>query len=176
MPNPLRVAVPHAGLLGVAGCIGGHNSQHATYILTLLVLATRHRTGTWHEGLVDYTGGTEAGALQAEQGLSHLGAAANIKFRFDQRTNWQPVESQRLLLWAGRHGKAEGYMDRLNYRHFELGESASERSTLLDACGDAGLDTTVSVSVLARPSACTCSYRYTAHAAVRGRQAARPCA
>ena len=58
-------------------------------------------TGTWHEGLVDYTGGTEDGALRAEHGLSQLGNAADIKFRFDQHTNWQPVDSQRLLLWAG---------------------------------------------------------------------------
>ena len=42
---------------------------------------------TWHDGLVDYTGGTERGALQAEAGLQRLGGAAGIRFRFDVRTN-----------------------------------------------------------------------------------------
>ena len=53
--------------------------------------------GTWHEGLMDYTDGTEEGALRAEAGLSALGAAAGISFRYDQRTNWQPIESQRCV-------------------------------------------------------------------------------
>ena len=47
--------------------------------------------GTWHEGLMDYTDGTEAGARRAEAVLSALGAAAGINFRYDQKTNWQPV-------------------------------------------------------------------------------------
>lgn len=96
--------------------------------------------GTWHEGLMDYTDGTEAGALRAEAGLSALGAAAGIKFRYDQKTNWQPLESQRMLLWAAKFGKAEEYMDALNKRHFEFGTSASDRSTVLDAAKEAGLD------------------------------------
>lgn len=95
---------------------------------------------TWHDGLVDYTGGTEAGARQAEAVLSRLGATANIKFRFDVRTDWQPVDSQRLLLWAGRQGKQELFMTALNRRHFENAESASERPSLLAACCDVGLD------------------------------------
>mmetsp|Transcript_52310 Transcript_52310/g.122694 ORF Transcript_52310/g.122694 Transcript_52310/m.122694 type:complete len:177 (-) Transcript_52310:319-849(-) len=72
--------------------------------------------------------------------LSAQAAEADIKFRFDQKTNWHPIESQRTLLWASRLGKAEEYIDRLNYRHFELGESASARSTVLAACKDVGLD------------------------------------
>ncbi|KAJ1483545.1 hypothetical protein T484DRAFT_1799871 [Baffinella frigidus] len=59
---------------------------------------------------------------------------------FDQRTDWQPIESQRALLWAGRQGKAEQFMDRLNYRHFEKGEAASDRKTVLAAMSDAGMD------------------------------------
>jgi predicted DsbA family dithiol-disulfide isomerase len=90
--------------------------------------------------LVDYTGGTEAGALRAEAGLKQLGTQAGIEFRFDQKTNWQPVDSQRLLLWAGRFAKQEEFMTALNYRHFELAQSASERQTLLDAAADVGLD------------------------------------
>ena len=46
---------------------------------------------------MDYTDGTEEGALRAEAGLSALGAAAGITFRYDQRTNWQPIESQRCV-------------------------------------------------------------------------------
>ena len=40
-----------------------------------------------------YTGGSEAGAHAAEAQLSSLAKAAGICFRFDQRTDWQPVES-----------------------------------------------------------------------------------
>ena len=104
--------------------------------------------GTWHEGLIDYTGGTEAGALRAEAGLRALGGAAGISFRFDQRTNWQPVESQRLLLWSSRFGKQEEFMSSLNHRHFELAQSASERQTLLDAAADVGLDVTAAAAFL----------------------------
>ena len=103
---------------------------------------------TWHDGLVDYTGGTERGALQAEAGLQRLGGAAGIRFRFDVRTNWQPVDSQRLLLWAGRHGKQEHFMTALNKRHFERAESASERGTLLAACADVGLDASAAAAFL----------------------------
>ena len=53
--------------------------------------------GTWHEGFMDYTDGTEQGALLAGAGLSALGAAAGISFRNDQRTNWQPIESLRCV-------------------------------------------------------------------------------
>ncbi len=67
-------------------------------------------------------------------------AEAGITFRFDQKTNWHPLDSQRVLLWAARFGKAEEYIDRLNHRHFELGESASDRATVLAACSDVGLD------------------------------------
>ena len=72
-----------------------------------------------------YTGGSEAGAHAAEAQLSSLAKAAGICFRFDQRTDWQPVESQRALLWAARQGKAEPFMDRLNQRHFEHGQACA---------------------------------------------------
>ena len=95
---------------------------------------------TWHDGLIDYTGGTEAGALRAEAGLQQLGGAANIKFRFDVKTDWQPIDSQRLLLWAGRYGLQEEFMSTLNRYHFEERQSASVRSTLLSAATEVGLD------------------------------------
>jgi len=43
-------------------------------------------------------------------------------------------------LWSAKQGKAEEYIDRLNHRHFELGESASDRKTVLAACADVGID------------------------------------
>lgn len=95
--------------------------------------------GTWHEGLIDYTGGSEERAFQAEKGLQHLGGAAGIKFRFDVKTNWQPIDSQRLLLWAGRFGKQEEFMSAMNHRHFENAESASDRNAILKAAEDVGL-------------------------------------
>lgn len=90
---------------------------------------------TWHESLIDYTGGTVAGALAAEKGIAYLGSKAGISFRFDQLTHWQPLFSQRMLLYAARLGKAELFMDRLNYQHFELGKSASSLESVLEACG-----------------------------------------
>jgi len=103
---------------------------------------------TWHDGLVDYTGGTEEGARRAEAGLSQLGRAADISFRFDVRTDWQPVDSQRLLLWAGRVGKQEHFMTAINRAHFERAHSASERGTLLEACRDVGLDAAAAAAFL----------------------------
>jgi len=95
--------------------------------------------GTWHEGLIDYTGGSEGKARQAEDGLSTLGAAAGIKFRFDVKTDWQPIDSQRILLWAGRHGKQEEFMSAMNHLHFEKAESASHRQSILKAVEEVGL-------------------------------------
>ena len=59
---------------------------------------------------------------------------------FNVQVQWQPVDSQRLLLWAGRFGKQEAYMSALGRRHFEERQSASHRSTLLEAAKEAGLD------------------------------------
>lgn len=89
---------------------------------------------------MDYTGGTEQGALQAEAGIRALGRKANIEFDFQVRTHWQPVESQRLLLWAGEQGKQEEFMDEINFRHFQQRQSASDRATLLEAVRTVGLD------------------------------------
>lgn len=70
----------------------------------------RLRSGTWHTGLMDYTDGTEQGALHAERGLQMVAAEAGIKFDFGVKTDWQPVNSQRMLLWAGKYGKQEEFM------------------------------------------------------------------
>ena len=95
--------------------------------------------GTWHEGLIDYVGGSEQRAFAAEKGLRNLGAAAGINFRFDVKTDWQPINSQRILLWSSRFGKQEEFMSALNHRHFELADSASDESSILKACEEVGL-------------------------------------
>uniref|UniRef100_A0A6T8NX31 DSBA-like thioredoxin domain-containing protein n=1 Tax=Hemiselmis andersenii TaxID=464988 RepID=A0A6T8NX31_HEMAN len=99
------------------------------------------RAGTWHTGLMDYTDGTESGALAAEAGLQHVAKEAGIRFDFGVRTDWQPTNSQRMLLWAGRFGKQEEFMSALNKKHFEQRVSASDDDTLLSAAEEVGLDT-----------------------------------
>mmetsp|Transcript_95239 Transcript_95239/g.293741 ORF Transcript_95239/g.293741 Transcript_95239/m.293741 type:complete len:226 (-) Transcript_95239:29-706(-) len=98
------------------------------------------RDGTWHEGLINYAGGTEEAALRFEEGLSELGQKVGIAFDFDVFTQWQPVDSQRLLKWCGRWGKQEEFMEELNKGHFQQRRSASERASLLAAVDKVGLD------------------------------------
>ena len=100
------------------------------------------RKGIWHERLTDYSG-SPAGRDQFEAHVTTLGEAAGVKFDFNAYIDRQPIESQRLLLWAGRFGKGEEFMTALSDRHFQRGsegESASKRTTLLAACDEVGLD------------------------------------
>mmetsp|Transcript_4079 Transcript_4079/g.11072 ORF Transcript_4079/g.11072 Transcript_4079/m.11072 type:complete len:218 (-) Transcript_4079:173-826(-) len=106
------------------------------------------RDGTWHEGLVSYADGTEAGARRFEEMLGALGSRAGINFDFDVFTQWQPVDSQRLLKWCGRWGKQEDFMDALNRGHFERKLSASERENLLRAVDEVGLDRAAAAAFL----------------------------
>lgn len=94
---------------------------------------------TWHESLLGYMG-SEAGREAAERGMYALGARAGVRLDYGVRTNWQPVKSQRLMLWAARHGKQEEYMDALGRMHFEQRRSASHTATLLEAAAEVGLD------------------------------------
>jgi len=95
---------------------------------------------TWHDSLLGYMGNDPNRRTQAEASMLHLGKQAGITFDYNVLTQWQPVESQRLLLWAGRYGKQEEFMTNLNHRHFERKESASVRANLLNAAEDVGLD------------------------------------
>lgn len=52
----------------------------------------------------------------------------------------KPIESQRMLLWAGRFGKQELYMSALNRRHFHEQKSAASRETVLSAAEEVGID------------------------------------
>ena len=100
------------------------------------------RKGIWHERLTDYSG-SPAGRDEFEAHMTKLGEAAGVKFDFNTYIDRQPFESQRLLLWAGRFGKAEEFMTALSDRHFQQGsqgESASKRPTLLAAAQEVGLD------------------------------------
>jgi len=69
-----------------------------------------------------------------------LGQRAGINLDYNVQTNWQPVDSQRVMLWAHQFGKAEAYMSSLARKHFEERTSASHRATLLAAVDEAGLD------------------------------------
>lgn len=103
---------------------------------------TLKRKGIWHDRLMDYAG-NPAGRDQFEAQMAKLGEAAGVTFDFNAYIDRQPIESQRLLLWAGRFGKGEEFMTALSNRHFQQGsqgESASKRPTLLAAAQEAGLD------------------------------------
>lgn len=69
-----------------------------------------------------------------------LGRSAGIDFDLEVVAQYQPVESQRMLLWAARQGRQEPYMSALNRLHFEERRSASLRATVLAAAAEAGLD------------------------------------
>ena len=53
---------------------------------------------------------------------------------------WQPVQSQRLLLWAGHFGRQEQLADALGQLHFEERLTVADRGTLLKAAEMAELD------------------------------------
>uniref|UniRef100_A0A7S2CX16 DSBA-like thioredoxin domain-containing protein n=1 Tax=Haptolina brevifila TaxID=156173 RepID=A0A7S2CX16_9EUKA len=76
-------------------------------------------------------------------GMKEAGKPLGIDFDYNCYINRQPIDSQRMLLYAARHGKQEEYMTCLNKRHFTQGsdgESASKRHTVLAAAKEAGLD------------------------------------
>ena len=75
--------------------------------------------------------------------MRQLGRRVGIELDYNVQTNWQPIDSQRLMLWARRFGKAEAYMSALAQRHFEQRQSASHRTTILEAAEEAGLDVEV---------------------------------
>lgn len=72
--------------------------------------------------------------------MRQLGRNCGIELDYLVQTNWQPVNSQRVMLWAHRFGLQEKYMSALGKRHFELRTSASHDATLLESVAEAGLD------------------------------------
>lgn len=96
---------------------------------------------TWHEGLLGYCGGDAQRRDEAEESMRMLARRAGISnIDYGVQTNWQPINSQRMLLWAARFGKAERFMSALSRRHFQERKSASHRATLLEAAEEATLD------------------------------------
>jgi hypothetical protein len=77
------------------------------------------------------------------------------------------VESQRMLLWAGKLGKAEEFMDAFNYRHFQKGKTASDRATVLEAAAAAGLDADAANAYRCR--SCFCNVLPTLVRSMQGR-------
>lgn len=95
---------------------------------------------TWHEALLAYTDNSKVKRFAGESLMSFLGWRAGIKLDYHVQAQWQPVDSQRTMLWAGRFGKQEAYMSALARRHFEERKSASHRSTILEAVEEIGLE------------------------------------
>lgn len=110
--------------------------------------ASSKPTETWHDALLGYMGGDPAARAQAEAAMRAQGQDAGIAFDYNVLAQWQPVDSQRLLLWAGRFGKQEEFMSALNKRHFEQRQSASDRETLLAAAGEVGLEVAAAAEFL----------------------------
>jgi predicted DsbA family dithiol-disulfide isomerase len=80
--------------------------------------------------------------------VRELGKLAGIKFDFGVEMVWQPVESQRVVLWASEYGKQEEMADRLGELHFEENNSVADRQTLLTAVSDVGLDAKIAAEFL----------------------------
>ena len=101
------------------------------------------KKGLWKDRLLDYTHGNEEARDQAMRGMKYAGSQVGIAFDYNVYIDRQPVDSQRMLLYAARHGKQEAYVSALSRRHFtqgSSGESASRRHTVLAAAEEAGLD------------------------------------
>ena len=115
--------------------LGDHDGE-------MLDRLTLKREGIWKDRLLDYTGGNAEMRDQAMAGMKHAGSQVGIAFDYNCYINRQPVDSQRMLLYAARHGKQEAYVAALSRRHFTRGthgESASRRHTVLAAAEEAGL-------------------------------------
>lgn len=95
----------------------------------------------WSKGLLAGNGWDEAKCDVAKATMLQQAQAAGIPtLRYDVKCCWQPVNSQRMLMWTQRFGKAEKYMDALGRKHFTEAKSASHDWNLLDAAEEAGLD------------------------------------
>jgi predicted DsbA family dithiol-disulfide isomerase len=102
----------------------------------------------WHDALLGYMGNDPARRDGAERSMAAQGRAAGINFDYNVLAQWQPVESQRLLLWAGRYGLQEDFITAMNKRHFEQAQSASSRDTLMAAAEEVGLDVAAATAFL----------------------------
>ncbi|KAL1524421.1 hypothetical protein AB1Y20_019316 [Prymnesium parvum] len=79
----------------------------------------------------------------AMMGMRAAGRPLGIDFDYNVYIHRQPVDSQRMLLFAAERGRQEEYVSALSRRHFTRGsdgESASKRHTILAAAVEAGLE------------------------------------
>merc|ERR1712232_43956 len=88
---------------------------------------------TWHECLLDYLGGDVHVREATEAAWRAQAQRAGVDLDFSVKTQWQPVVSQRVMMMAAQSGKQELYIEALNRKHFMEGQSASHRSTVLEA-------------------------------------------
>ncbi|KAJ1455918.1 hypothetical protein M885DRAFT_518796 [Pelagophyceae sp. CCMP2097] len=96
---------------------------------------------TWHDAILAFDCHNNVRSCAANEAqMLQLGRKAGVELDYGVKANWQPVESQRAMLWARRFGAAEVFMDELGTRHFEQQKSASHRGTLLESASAAGLD------------------------------------
>lgn len=73
--------------------------------------------------------------------MNVLGQLASINFNTAKEMKWHPVNSQRMILWAGQFGKQEAFAEAISSRHFEQGQTNDDLETLLAAVADVpGLD------------------------------------
>ena len=90
---------------------------------------------------------------QAMAGMKMAGRPLGIEFDYNVFINRQPIDSQRMLLYAARHGKQEAYVSALSRRHFtqgSSGESASKKPTVLAAAVEAQVAVAVKEAAVAR--------------------------
>eukprot|EP00746_Dinoflagellata_sp_MGD_P113858 gnl/MRDRNA2_/MRDRNA2_50553_c0_seq2.p1 gnl/MRDRNA2_/MRDRNA2_50553_c0~~gnl/MRDRNA2_/MRDRNA2_50553_c0_seq2.p1 ORF type:complete len:239 (+),score=41.96 gnl/MRDRNA2_/MRDRNA2_50553_c0_seq2:58-717(+) len=117
----------------------GHNRQQRSHGL-VGAWVEEGKEPTWHESLLTYFGGSETARKQAQNAWSAQARKAGISMDFEVQTQWQPIDSHRVMLYAQRQGKQEPYIAALNRRHFEERKSASHRINILDSAAEAGLD------------------------------------
>ena len=84
--------------------------------------------------------------------LDKQGAAAGIKFDYKVGFDFQPVDSQRLVLWAGAQGLQEPLVEVMSQNHFTQRKSVNEPAALLEAVAMVeGLDPDAALAMLQAP-------------------------
>lgn len=86
--------------------------------------------------------------------LTALGAADGIEYRFEDTLRVNTFDAHRLMAWARsldddrRTGAQDRLSEALFKAYFTDGRNVSEHDTLVEICGDAGLDTDAAGEIL----------------------------
>ena len=93
--------------------------------------------------------GSQARVQRIYGTIAETGQSVDIEFAFD-RIHRTPnsVDSHRLVMFAGHHGKGDEIVERLFVEYFLHGRDTGAREVLLEIAGDAGLNTTAVDSYL----------------------------